>query len=191
VIRATSCTAAVLGAFLLPAVGHAAGGRYVIDGGNVTERHAVVAALNASSFDWGAVPGTVAIHIVRGLDSYSSPGEIWLDADLLDAGTFAWGVVQHEYAHQVDYLRFDDGTRAQFQKLLGASEWCYGAAPLLDHATYGCERFASTLAWSYWQSPENCMKPTSPNDESAAVSPRRFRAALDAALAHTVRKTPR
>jgi hypothetical protein len=191
VIRAAACTAAALAAFLLPAAAHAAGGRYVIDGGTQGERHEVVDALNASSFDWGAVPATVQIHIVRGQDSYSTPGEIWLDADLLDAGTFAWGVVQHEYAHQVDYLRFDDAIRGRFLRLLGASEWCYSVAPVLDHAAYGCERFASTLAWAYWQSPENCMKPTSSSDESAAVSPRRFRAALDAVLAHAVRKTPR
>jgi hypothetical protein len=191
VIRAAACTAATLAAFLLPAAAHAAGGRYVIDGGTQGERRAVVAALNASSFDWDAVEVKVDIHIVRGLDSYSTPGAIWLDADLLDAGTFAWGVVQHEYAHQVDYLRFDDSIRARFMRLLGASQWCYGAAPLLAHAAYGCERFASTLAWAYWPSPDNCMKPSSPIDESAAMSPRRFRAALDAVLAHTLRKTPR
>ena len=31
------------------------------------------------------------------------PGQIWLDASLLDSGRFSWGVVQHEYAHQVDF----------------------------------------------------------------------------------------
>ena len=190
-IRAAACTAATLAAFLPPAAAHAAGGRYVLDGGTRQERRVVVDALNASTFDWDEVDATVEIHVVRGLDSYSSRGEIWLDADLLDAGTFAWGVVQHEYAHQVDYLRFDDAIRARFLQLLGASEWCYGAVPALDHAAYGCERFASTLAWAYWQSPENCMKPTSPGDEAAAVSPRRFRDELDAALARSVRKARR
>ena len=114
-----------------------------------------------------------------------------MDADLLDAGKFAWGVVQHEYAHQVDYFRFDDAIRARFLQLLGASEWCYGATLEHPHAAYGCERFASTLAWAYWPSPENCMKPESPADESAALNPRRFRAALDAVLGRSARKTPR
>jgi len=191
VSRTRATAAAVVAAFVLPAAAHAAGGSYVVDGGTPAERRTVVAGLNASSFDWSAVPGVIAIHVVRGTDSYSVPGAIWLDADLLDAGTFAWGVVQHEYAHQVDYLRFDGQIRSRFLELLGASEWCYGAAPVLDHAVYGCERCASTLAWSYWQSPENCMRPTSASDESAAMSPRRFRAALEFALARSVKKPRR
>jgi len=49
----------------------------------------------------------------------------------------------------------------------------------------------SLTVLTYGQSPDNCMKPTSPSDESAAVSPRRFRAALETVLAHIVRKPPR
>jgi len=172
---------------IVPATARAIGGRYVVVGGTAAERRSVTAALDASSFDWNAVPAEVTIHVVRGADSFAIPGEIWLDADLLDAGKFAWGVVQHEYAHQVDYFRFDDAIRARFLRLLGASEWCYGATLALPHAAYGCERFASTLAWAYWQSPENCMKPESPADEAAAMRPRRFRAVLDAVLARTAR----
>jgi hypothetical protein len=188
VIRMPLGLAAVVVALIVPSVARGAGGHYVLDGGTPAERHTVVAALQASSFDWSVVPAVITIHVVRGADSFAIPGEISLDADLLDAGTFAWGVVQHEYAHQVDYLRFDEGLRARFLKLLGATEWCYGTAPVRPHAVYGCERFASTLAWAYWQSPDNCMKPTSPTDESAAMSPRRFRAAVDAALGRSAKK---
>ena len=187
-IRLPLGTAAVVVALLLPSTARTDGGLYVLDGGTRAERHAVVAALAASSFDWSLVPAVVTIHIVRGADSFAIPGEITLDANLLDAGTFAWGVVQHEYAHQVDYLRLSDELRARFLTLLGATEWCYGTAPALPHASYGCERFASTLAWSYWQSPENCMRPTSPGDEAAAMPPKRFRGALDAALGQSARK---
>jgi hypothetical protein len=134
------------------------GGHYVLDGGTAAERHGVVAALEASSFDWSLVPGQTTIHIVRG----------------------------------ADYTLLDDELRARFLKLLGAHEWCYESVEALAHGNYGCERFASTLAWSYWQSPENSMRPTSPTDESAAVSPRRFRAALDSALRRgTVRTVAR
>ncbi len=108
-------------------------------------------------------------------------GEIWLDANLLDAGTFARGGVQHEYAHEVDYFLLDDVRRARILPLLGGSAWCYDVA-ILPHAQYGCERFASTLAWSYWPSADNCMKPEGRGDESAAMPPRRFRAFLDALL---------
>lgn len=148
---------------------------YTFDGGTKKERETVVQALRASSFDWSVVPGPIVIHIVAGEPSRSIPREIWLDADLLDAGEFAWGVVQHEYAHQVDYLLFDDAHRAVLLRELGGRDWCYGK-PGLAHDQYGCERFASTFAWSFWPSPENSMRPSHPRDESAAMSPAKFRA---------------
>src|SRR5258705_9511882 len=85
---------------------------YAFDGGTPAQRQTVAAALEASSFDWQFLPGRITIHIRRGAPSTSTPREIWLDADLLDAGRFAWGGVQHEYAHQVDYLLFGDATPA-------------------------------------------------------------------------------
>jgi hypothetical protein len=109
------------------------------------------------------------------------PGTIWLDANLLDAGTFSWGVVQHEYAHQVDYALFDDAIRAHLLAVLGGGAWCYDTE-LLSHGDYGCERFASTLAWSYWPSPNNCLEPEQRGDESSVLPPRRFRALLDSLL---------
>jgi hypothetical protein len=50
--------------------------------------------------------------------------------------------------------------------------------PGLEHAQYGCERFASTLAWAYWPTAQNSMKPASAKDESAAMEPTRFRQLL-------------
>jgi hypothetical protein len=158
-----------------PATTAGAGGAYTIAGGTRAQRETVVAALQASSFNWNVVPGPVAIHIVDGGPSRSLPREIWLDGDLLDAGEFAWGVVQHEYAHQVDYLLLDDAQRAQLLQQLGGRDWCYGT-PGLAHDQYGCERFASTFAWSFWPSPENSMRPAGRGDESAAMAPARFRA---------------
>ena len=50
-------------------------------------------------------------------------------------------------------------------------------------AEYGCERFASTLAWAYWQSPDNCMQPSEVADaESAAMAPAAFRALMTSLL---------
>jgi hypothetical protein len=165
-------------ALAYPSVMSGAGGGYVIDGGTKVERQTVAEALAASTFDWSVVPGPIQIHIVRGAVSRSVPHQIWLDADLLDSGTFSWGVVQHEYAHQVDYLLFDDATRAELLKRLGGQDWCYAVAGLA-HDEYGCERFASTLAWAFWPSRENCMRPSSRNDESAAMEPKKFRALVD------------
>jgi len=178
--RALSFLAAL--SFLVTAPGaHAVGGNYVIRGGTKAERSVVVSALEVSSFDWNVVPGPVTIEIARGVDSFAVRGSIWLDADLLDAGTFAMGVVQHEYAHQVDFLLFDDPLRARLLDELGGVDWC-GGVPDLPHAAYGCERFASTLAWTYWQSHENCMRPMSPWDESAAMAPPRFKALIRSIL---------
>ena len=102
-------------------------------------------ALRASSFDWSVIPATITVHIARGVASGAAQGDVWLDADLLDSGAFAFGVVQHEFAHQVDYFLFDDAIRSRLLRVLGGQDWCYSALGL-PHQAYGCERFASTLA---------------------------------------------
>lgn len=156
----------------------AAGGRYTFDGGTRYERSQVTAALDASSFDWGLVPGTVTIHLDHGGPSQSLPGEIFLDADVLGAGMFGWAVVQDEYAHQVDFGLLDASSRELLRRRLGADAWCHDDVPRLEHARLGCERFASTLVWSYWQSQDNAYRPISAADESAAMAPAAFRSLL-------------
>ena len=176
--RATHLVLAAFAAALL-ALGfgavnaRAAGGNYVCDGGTVAQHAQVRKALNASAFPWGVVAEQVTIHISSGHASEATPGEIWLDASLLDSGKFAWGVVQHEYAHQVDFSLFNDGIRSQLLAKVGGSSWW--SLPELGHAKLGAERFASTLAWAYWPSPANSMKPQSKRDESAAMAPAAFR----------------
>jgi hypothetical protein len=155
----------------------ASGGRYVIDGGTRAEQSQVRAALNASSFDWNVVPGPVTIHIGRGESPRATAGQIWLDANLLDAGRFSWGVVQHEYAHQIDFGLLDDSMRTRLHLVLGGSSW-WGA----EHSQADCERFADAVAWSYWQSPDNVMRPDSSSDEGGQVAPARFRSLLDTLL---------
>jgi hypothetical protein len=180
-LRALLATVAVT--LALTGSAQAAGGKYVFDGGTAFQQKQVKKALDASSFDWNIVPATIVVHIVRGHESEATRGEIWLDADLLNAGTFSWGVVQHEYAHQVDFFLLDDADRLALASLGGLSWWAPAAvahAPngTLAHEQLTSERFASTLAWSYWQSKENSMRPTSPTDESAAMAPAAFRALL-------------
>lgn len=158
----------------------AAGGNYVFDGGSPAEQTQVTAALNASSFPWGIVPGPVVVHIQRGVGSSAAPGQIWLDADLLDAGQFAWGVVQHEYGHQVDFALLNAASRAQLHTLLGGTAW--SGAETEGHSNLDCERFADLVSWAYWGSADNVMKPLSATDEGGEVSPAVFRAALAAIL---------
>ena len=171
----TLCSAICFFAFAQSAL--AGGGSYAFTGGTPKQQAAVRSALEASSFNWGLIPRTIAIHIGPLGDTYSTYGHIYLDASLLDSGRFAWGVVQHEMAHQVDFFLFDDAKRTQMLTLLGGKDWCYSVSGL-RHSEYGCERFASELAWAYWQSPDNSMKPSQVGDEAAGLPAAQFRAAL-------------
>src|SRR3954471_11027900 len=155
----------------------AKGGSYTVAGGTAKEQTTVRAALEASTFDWNLIPRTISVHIGRIGDSYSTYGNVYLDSSLLDSGRFSWGVVQHEMAPQVDFFLLDDAKRTQLGQLLGGKDWCY-SVPGLAHSDYGCERFASELAWAYWQSPDNSMKPSGSKDEAGGIPVVQFRALL-------------
>jgi hypothetical protein len=156
---------------------------YSFDGGTARQQATVRAALDASSFDWSLIPGVVTIHIAKGVsDSYSTKGNIWLQPALLAHGKAAWGVIQHEYAHQVDFFLFDAAVRARLTKLLGAKTWWAGQ-PGLRHSQLGCERFASTLAWAYWPSRQNALIRFA-HAEATAMPPAKFRQLLDDLLSH-------
>ena len=166
----------------------AATAAYSIDGGTPAEHATVRTALAASSFPWQIVPAHVHIHIQPGVLSHAVPGEIWLDSHLLDAGRFSWAIVQHEFAHQVDFFLLNDGDRAELTSRLGGTSWWnstrYALAPdgSLAHGELTAERFASTLTWAYWPSRANVLRPESPTDESAALLPAQFRALLASLL---------
>jgi len=168
---------------LLPAAGQAtaAGGRYTFAGGTPAQRAVVRSALNASSFDWSRVPARVTIHIAPGVHAHAIPGQIWLDPKLLSAGRFAWATIQHEYAHQVDFFLFGSQTRERLGRLLGSKDW-YQVNRRGDHDEFGAERFASTLAWAYWPSGDNALRPRTAKDESAAMAPEKFRALVASLL---------
>ena len=156
----------------------AAGGDFGFEGGTPRQQAQVRSALQATSFDFGIVPDHVTVHIAGYGTSHATPGHVWLDGGLLDSGRFSWPTVIDEFAHQVDFLVLDAPRRAILQQRLGAPAWCYEIAGL-DHASYGCERFSSMLAWAYWPTKENAYRPTSATDESATMAPAAFRALLD------------
>ena len=186
---AAAFAAVTLSTLALAPGAFASGGHYVFDGGTANEQAQVRAALEASTFDWSLVPVTVTVHIGRGIASSASPGQIWLDASLLDAGTFAWGVVQHEYAHQVDFFLLTSAARTQLLGALGGVSWWQatsdGHAPdgTVQHAQLASERFASTVAWAYWPSPANALRPQSRTDEAGGIAPAAFRTLLAKLLA--------
>lgn len=173
----------LVAAMLVPSVGRATGGRYAFAGGTPRQQAEVARALEASSFDWDIVPARITIHIQRGIPSQATPGQIWLDADLLDAGSFAWGVVQHEYAHQVDFFLLTPPARARLLRELGGTAWCAQTEVRRDQL--GCERFASAVAWAYWPSAENCMRP----EGARAAWVARFRRLLSGLIETDIRRT--
>jgi hypothetical protein len=174
--------AALAAALLLAPSALAVGGNYTFDGGTPAEQGQVRAALGASEFDFSVVPARVVVHILPGAWPHATPGAIWLDPALLRSGAFAWAVVQDEYAHQVDFLVFDDADRARLSSALGTTTWCHDALPGLAHATYGCERFTSMFVWAYWPSSTNAYRPMSAHDEAASMPRARFRALVDGLL---------
>lgn len=189
VSRTKVLLASLVVAAILPTTAKAVGGNYVIAGGTPSERQQVVDALNASSFDWSIVPGPVTITISANPVVETVPGQIWVNAGLLDSGEFSWGTVQHEYGHQVDFALLDDAQRAQLLAALGGVTW-WNTDPTLQHSQYGCERFASTLAWAYWQSPDNAMAPKDIGGESGGMQPASFRALLASMLGSEVAAVP-
>jgi hypothetical protein len=165
--------------FMVAGSASAAGGTYVFDGGSAKEQATVRAGLAASTFNWNLLP-RITIHIAQGTDSFAKPGEIWLDADLLDSGAFSWETVQHEYAHQIDFALLDAPKRAALQAALGGSDWCY-ETPGLRHQAHACERFADKVATSYRVSTGTAARQLASG--SAATAAARFRALLTGLLA--------
>ena len=135
------------------------GGDYSFEGGTRAARTAVRAALDASSFDWDVVPLEVTIHIRRGVPPHATPGEIWLDPRLLAAGRFAWGIVQHEYAHQVAFFAIGLAERRSLTRALDARAWCHERAGV-PHDAHACEQLAELVAWAYWPSRHNIAQPS-------------------------------
>jgi len=175
--------AAVAAALAASGSALAAGGNYVFNGGTPSEQQQVRLALNASSFNWSLVTEQITIDIDPSVTrDQAIPGEIFLDPNLLDSGEFSWGVVQNEYANEVDFYLLTDAQDAIFNAALGGTVWCYADQAGLQLAQYSCERFASTLAWSYWQSPENCIQPAYVGAEAAGMAPAAFRALVTSQL---------
>ena len=178
--------AALLAALALPGSAAAVlNGPITINGGNAYEQTQVRAALRISAFDYTPVAARITVVIARNIPSSdaSSNGVVNVDANLLDAGEFSWGTVQHEMAHEVDFLYFSDADRAQLFSALGGGSWWY-TAPMLAHGDYGCERFASELSWAFWSdTQQNSMRPVGVRDESNEMPLAAFRTLVNQLLA--------
>src|ERR1700752_1863509 len=107
----------------------AAGGNYVFDGGSPEAQETVRSALAASAFDFSQVPAQITIKISRCGCAGARPGVIVLDEDVVTDTShgerYSWGVIQNEYAHQVDFFLFQDADRAAMRRVVGGKDWCY------------------------------------------------------------------
>jgi hypothetical protein len=145
----------------LSGTAQAANGNYLIEGGSPEAQATVRAALDASLFDFDRVPAQITIRISKCGCAGARPGVIVLDEDVVTDTThgerYSWGVIQHEYAHQVDYFLLQDADRAAAKRALGGKDWCYEQAGLA-HDAHGCERFADVFSWAFWPTKENILR---------------------------------
>jgi hypothetical protein len=154
---------------LAPATAQAAGGDYVFEGGSVEARETVRAALEISRFDFDRVPSRITMKITNCGCAGARPGLIVLDENVVTDTSlgerYSWGLIQHEYAHQIDYFLLDDDDRTAVRRVLGGKAWCYEKEGL-SHDANACERFADVVSWAFWPSEDNVLR-----DNAKAFAP--------------------
>jgi hypothetical protein len=145
----------------MPANANAADTSVGLSGGSEIARAHVAAALQASTFDWSLVGEPITAEVRDCGCAGARPGVVVLDETVLESlpygRAYTWGIVQHEFAHQVWWFALDDEQRSELREVLGGSDLCY-EQPGLPHDAHACERFASTLAWAYWPVAGNPMQ---------------------------------
>jgi hypothetical protein len=176
---------ALLASLALAGTAQAAGGNYVIEGGSPEAQETVRAALSASTFDFGRVPAQIKIKISRCGCAGARPGVIVLDEAVITEKSlgprYSWGIIQHEYAHQIDYFLFQERDRAAVRRTLGGKDWCYETAGL-SHDEHGCERFADVFSWAFWPSKRNVLRADA-KAIAPRMSPKQLRAFVNRLLA--------
>jgi hypothetical protein len=103
-----------------------------------------------------ASPPQITIQVSRCSCAGAREGLIVLDVIREDSlgEKYAWGIIQHEYAHQIDYFLFQRADRRAVRNTLGGKDWCYETAGVA-HDDHGCERFADVFSWAFWPTQEN------------------------------------
>ena len=171
-------------ALAVPARADAADVALDFSGGSEEARAEVVSALEGSAFDWSLIGRPVTVQILDCGCAGSRPGVVVLDETLLASSpygrAYTWGIVQHEFAHQVWWYALDDARRSELRTLLGGADLCY-EQPGLPHDAHACELFASTLAWAYWAAAGNPMQ------AEKVMGARQFRRLLGRMLGVTAR----
>jgi hypothetical protein len=152
---------ALLASLALAGTAQAAGGDYVIELRSPEAQATVRAALDASRFNFDRIPAQITIRISHCGCAGAREGIIVLDESVvLDTSLgarYSWGLIQHEYAHQIDYFLFQDDDRAAVRRTLGGKDWCYEVGGLA-HDEHGCERFADVFSWAFWPTQDNVLR---------------------------------
>ena len=152
---------AALAALALPGTAGATDVALEFSSGSDAARAEVIAALDASAFDWSLIGRPVTVQIFDCGCAGSRPGVVVLDETMLASSpygrAYTWGIVQHEFAHQVWWYALDEGRRIELQTVLGGADLCH-EQPGLPHDAHACELFASTLGWAYWPAAGNPMQ---------------------------------
>jgi hypothetical protein len=152
---------ALFATLTLAGTAQAAGGNYVFDGGSPEAQDTVRVALEASRFDFDRVPAQITIRISKCGCAGARSGVIVLDEDVITdtshGDRYSWGVIQNEYAHQIDFLLFQGADRAAMRRVVGGNDWCYERAGLL-HDEHGCERFSDAFTWAFWPTTQNIFR---------------------------------
>jgi hypothetical protein len=181
----STALAALLASLALAGTAQAAGGSYMLEGGSPEAQETVRAALNASAFDFNRVPAQITIRISDCGCAGARPGLIVLDEAVLTdtslGDRYSWALIQHEYAHQIDYFLFEDADRAAVRKALGGRDWCYEKAGLA-HDAHACERFADVFAWAFWPARKNILR-SDAKTFASGQTPTQLRAFVNSLLA--------
>jgi hypothetical protein len=176
---------ALLASLTLAGTAQAAGGDYVFEGGSPEAQATVRAALDASRFNFDRIPAQITIRISHCGCAGAREGLIVLDEGVvLDTSLgarYSWGLIQHEYAHQIDYFLFQERDRAAVRRTLGGKDWCYETAGL-SHDEHGCERFADVFSWAFWPSKRNVLRADA-KAIAPQMSPKQLRAFVNRLLA--------
>ena len=156
-----STVVALVASLVLTGTAQAAGGDYVIEGGSPKARETVQAALETSRFDFDRVPSRITIKITNCGCAGARAGLIVLDEKVITdtslGARYSWGLIQHEYAHQIDYFLLQDHDRVAVRRALGGKAWCYERDGL-SHDANACERFADVVSWAFWPSLDNVLR---------------------------------
>ena len=125
----------------------------------------VRAALEVSSFDWSVLPARSSSTSRRSAAPTPRPATSTSTARCSTPAA-SRGASSSTSSHTRSTSSSSTTRSARRSTQRSAAATGATASPGLAHSAYGCERFASELAWAYWPSADNSMSPAATHGES-------------------------